>query len=191
MKKLSRELKTGEKVLLLILAILLVVLVYRQFVEIPVKEAIAEAESRSEALQIELDAVNGKLATLRKMQAELDEIKTGASGGLMPSYNNAQAELDLLNEVLQDALSYTVSFPNVTRNGDQVRRSFTLQFAAPSYHSVESLLSRLSLSPYRCLLGDVSMSNNANGTFSVNVTATFYETMVGGTEDAGLPPSAA
>ena len=51
---------------------------------------------------------------------------------------------------------------------------------------------------YRCLIGNLSCSLNKiryrdrteYGALSVSVTATFFETMVGGVEDSGLPASA-
>ena len=47
-------------------------------------------------------------------------------------------------------------------------------------------------SEYRCLLDDVSGSvnnrYNDDNSVTVNATATFYETMVGGKPDSALPP---
>ncbi|MCR5295512.1 MAG: hypothetical protein K6E30_10155, partial [Lachnospiraceae bacterium] len=52
------------------------------------------------------------------------------------------------------------------------------------------IISQLEESPYRCLLGDISCSlheGDENAEVSVSATATFYETLVGGTPDSGLP----
>ena len=51
---------------------------------------------------------------------------------------------------------------------------------------------KLADSKWRCLVGDVQCSqiigpNYETGYFTVSATATFFETMVGGTPDAGLP----
>ena len=55
---------------------------------------------------------------------------------------------------------------------------------------MKQIFSDLTGGPFRCLIGDIACSvtnqNNEAG-LSVSATATFYETMVGGTPDAGLP----
>ena len=55
---------------------------------------------------------------------------------------------------------------------------------------MKQIFSDLTDGPFRCLIGDIACSvtnqNNEAG-LSVSATATFYETMVGGTPDAGLP----
>ena len=186
MKMWSRDFTRKEKALLLVLVIVLLGLAYYQFVDKPVRSEIAAAEAECASLQSELDVVQLELARLEKMQSELDGIE-GAS--VMGSYNNSAAELKLLNDVLADTLQYTISFANVTRNGDQIRRDFTLQFKARDYDAMQDIVRRLCDGEYRCLVGDMrcSLVNDIQNYVTVNATATFYETMVGGTPDAGLP----
>ena len=194
MKILSREFTPKEKVLVLILCLLLLGLAYYQFVDQPVREALANAQAEAEALNTELTAVEAKLAKMRRMRNEMDDITAGGTASEMGSYNNSKAEIAFLNDVLSSAVKYTITFSDVTRNGDQIRRNFTLQFTASTYEAAEELLSRLSASHYRCLIGDVRCTAARNGDvlseeITVNATATFFETMVGGTPDAGLPAS--
>ena len=134
-----------------------------------------------------------RVAELTRMQQELDRMTDGES--YMASYNNSATELDLLNHVLSEAVQYSVSFSDVPRNSDQIRRNFTLQFTARNYDAVESILSQLVDSEYRCLVDDIrcaldTSNNSSRGIITVNATATFFETMVGGTADAGLPADA-
>lgn len=194
MKVMSREFTLQEKLLLLLLSLILVGLAYYQFVDRPVREALNSARQESEALTVELKSVEAKLERMRRMRSELEDVTAGGTASEMSSYNNSKAEIALLNDILGDTLQYDIRFDNVTRNGDQIRRNFSLQFTVDSYDAVEEVLSALNESHYRCLIGDVRCSasrsgNLMDGNVTINAVATFFETMVGGTPDAGLPES--
>ncbi len=191
MKVWSREFTRTEKVLLLILAVILVGLVYYQFVHRPVQKAIETAEAEYSSLQTEYTVAKAKADQLKALEEELEDMKGSGSASYMASYNNAKAEVALLNDILSDTRQYNISFANVTRSGNQIRRNFTLQFRTDDYEAMRSVIDGLLTSPYRCLVGDIqcSMGQERNGAdyVSANVTATFFETMEGGTPDAGLP----
>ena len=104
----------------------------------------------------------------------------------MGSYNSSKPETAFLHTVLADVPDYTISFDEVTREGDQIRRNFTLNFTTASYDSAEKIIKNLTSGDYRCLIGDMSCSVE-NGITSVTLQGTFYETMVGGTPDSALP----
>ena len=192
MKIVTREFTTREKVLLLILSLILIALVYYQFVDQPVKREIEAANSQAENLSVELQIVEAKLETMRKMALEMEDITKGGAASVMGSYNNSKEEMEILNDVLENTLQYSISFANVTRDGDQIRRNFSIMFSVGSYEAMETVLKKLADSKWRCLVGDVQCSqiigpNYETGYFTVSATATFFETMVGGTPDAGLP----
>ena len=192
MKILSRDFTRGEKVLLLLLALVVLVLAYFQFVFKPVREGIAKAEAESANLETELTVVKAKVSELERMQHEIDDIMADENISTMPSYNNKKAVNTLLSDILGN-MKYSATLSNMTRNGNQIRRIVQLQFDAPSYAAMEQVLDRLSGSPYRCLIDNVSCSNywdryNDVDAYNVTLTATFFETLVGGTEDAALPP---
>ena len=194
MKVLSRDFTMKEKLLLLLLSLILVGLAYYQFVDQPVRSALAAAHAEADSLNVELQTVEAKLARMRRMRAELDDVTAGGEATEMGSYNNSKEEIASLNDILSGALQYSITFANVTRSGDQIRRNFTLQFTTESYEAMEQLLSALSQNHNRCLIGDVRCTAARNetvmeGNITVNATATFFETMVGGTPDAGLPES--
>ncbi len=194
MKILSRDFTRGEKVLILILALILIVLAYYLFVYKPVSEGIEEANVESENLRAELSVSQAKVARLEKMQDEIDDIMADENISEMPSYNNKKAVNALLSDIL-GSMTYSATLANMTRNGDQIRRIVQLQFTAPSYADMEEVLSRLSKSPYRCLIENVSCTSFTDRytdteAYNVNLTATFFETMVGGTPDAALPVDA-
>lgn len=195
MKVLSRDFTRKEKVLIALLLLILTAMAYYQFLDQPVREGIANAQAEQASLQVELDAVNEKIRTLEKMRRELEQMTASDTMSLMPSYNNLKAELALLNDILKDTLQFSITFSDVTRKGDQIRRNFTMQFSTRNYAEMEWVLEQLTNSPYRCLIGDLRcawVTNRYNWVeyervINVTATATFYETMVGGTADAGLP----
>ena len=190
MNILSRDFTTKEKAILIILVLILLALGYYQFVDQPVRRGIMEANAERDALQLELNAVQARVEKLEGMQAELNGINT-STATYMPSYNNSEAELEFLNSILQGT-QYALNMKDPTRDGDQVRRSFSLEFTTESVERVQKVLSDLGQCRYRCLIDDLSCSrvvgrDNVSYGYHVSATATFYETMVGGTPDAGLP----
>lgn len=191
MEIFSRDFTLREKILLLVLSVLLLGLAYYQFVDQPVRSATSKADADREVMEIELPAVEKKVEKLEGMKKELDQVSLEKHASTMGSYNNSKAEMQMLNDILEMADQYTISFTDVTRDGDQVRRNFTLQFSAGSYETMTKILSELTNGEYRCLLGNVQCSSeNGNvlkGRVTVSATATFYETMVGGTPDSLLP----
>lgn len=207
MKVLSRDFTLKEKILIFVLLLILVALTYYRFVHIPCNEAIETARSEKEMYDTELLAVQKKEAQIRAMKEELDSLGELQATSRMESYNNSKAELSLLNSVLESAYNYSISFASVTRSGDQIRRNFNLQFTTGSFDAAKQIISSLADSEYRCLIGGVKYSSALrraeNGeptlgaryvdgvyyfdSISVTTDATFFETMYGGTPDAGLP----
>ena len=191
MKLMSRDFTLKEKIMLLVLTIILLGAVYYLAVDQPVRNAISEAVSEQENLNTELMILQQKAALLSRMQNELDTIQSNGTYGEMGSYNNAKAELEELNQVLQEADTYDISFSNVTRDGDLIRRTFSLTFSASDYSKAEELISKLCKGQWRCLVSGINFVSQegdfAQGGVNVGLAATFYETMTGGTPDSGLP----
>jgi len=193
MKMLSRDFTLKEKILILILVLVLLALAYYQFVDQPIRSAIQKAESETSALEIELNAVNLRLAQLTRMQNELNGLQADETVKRMPSYNNEPAVNSLLNNVL-GGLVYNFKDDDVTRGEKNlIRRNVNIQFVAPDYETVERVLTQLSDSDYRCLLENVKCEsrtgNMHESVIQVTASLTFYETMVGGKADVGLPDS--
>lgn len=186
MSILSREFTTREKVFLIILLLVIFGLGYYRFLDVPIRSRIASAEADRDAAQAELTVLEAQLARMQAMQDELDENELG--GSYLASYNNRVAEIRLLNEILADTVEYTISFSDVTRSGDLIRRGITLQFTAPDFETMQKVIDALCDSEYRCLVGNIRCSmNDRDGTVKVDATATFFETMVDGVPDDGLP----
>ena len=187
MKVMSREFTTTEKVLIVILGIVLLGLLYYKFVYLTTEDMISANEAEIQSTQAELDVAKAKLDKLNKIEGEMDAIGASSKTSRMESYNNSKRETAFLNRVLSGVKDYSVTFSEVTRNGEQIRRSFELQFVTNSYKSAENTVSDLTTGQYRCLVDDIDYSLNDNNESYVNLTATFFETMVGGTPDPALP----
>ena len=194
---MSREVNAKEKVLLVILVLIILGFCYYRFVDQPVRKNLAKAEAEYTTLQSELTEVRVKIRELQRMQDEIDAITSGGKDSFMPSYNNAKEELAMLNDILNESVTqYSVAFTNVTRYKDQIRRDFRLDFTTPDYESMKAVIDKLTGVDYQCMIGDCTCNiikvrdqqQEETTALSVSATATFYETMVGGTADAGLPP---
>ena len=194
MKIWSRDFTRTEKILLLVLSVLLIGLLYYQLVDKPVRTSIASARAELEALQTEYNAVTIKASNLEKLQSEINEIKGSGSLSRMESYNNSRAEIALLNDILSETLDYTIEFSDVTRSNEQIRRNFTLKFRTRDYSAMRRVIEQLCNSKERCLVTEMrcqTTRNDRESYVTADVTATFYETMVGGKPDAGLPEDSA
>lgn len=195
MKIMSRDFTTREKIMLLILTLILLAAGYYVVVDQPIRTAINEARSQQEELNTEIMFLQTKAAALSSMQSELESIEQGESLGKMGSYNNSKAELDELNRLLKAADTYDISFSNVTRDGDLIRRAFSLTFSASDYDKAAELVKSLCSGEWRCIVSDIRVVGEEDdlraGKVNVGVTATFYETMQGGSADSGLPADTA
>lgn len=198
MKTLAREFTLRERVLLLILGAIIIAMVYYLLVDEPVRSGIKSANASKEALAVQAAAVEQQLTNMHTWQAEMDKLEgNGRPNSFMPSYNYSNEELDFLNETLAGTLDYYIGFNEITREGEQIRRSFALNFSSPGYQAAVEVIAALENSKVRCLVGDFSIFPYENGTslmsgpVTVNATATFYETLHGGKEDAELPPDLA
>lgn len=191
MKVLSRDFTTKEKILIAVLTLILLGLVYYRFVDQNVRAAVANSESEAEMIQTQLDTVQMRVVRLKGLQDKMDELEAAGNLSYMGSYNNSKAEVAFLNDILANTRQYSVEFANVTRTGNQIRRSFTLQYQTVNYAEAQEIMKRLCGGENRCLVGDVECRIADDGAVTMRQSATFYETMVDGTPDAGLPRDAA
>lgn len=191
MNIMSRDFTTSEKVLLVILSVILLGLVYYQFVDVPVRDAIASYKADAEMAQTQIDILQARVLHLKGIQDNLNQLEESGNLSYMGSYNNSKEEVAFLNDILGNTMEYSVTFSSISRNGDQIRRNFTLQYKTRTYDEARKIMKKLVNGKYRCLVDDIRCNVDINGTTTVNQTATFYETMVGGTPDAALPESGA
>ena len=191
MKIFSREFSLMEKLLIALLVLILLALVYYQFVDKTVRSTIVNAESEAQMLEKEIAAVQQRAMKLRSLQDTLEEMEAEGRLSWMASYNGNKAEVAFLNAVLGDTLTYSVEFSDVTRKGNQIRRSFKLKYQTSGFRAARNIVDRLLDGENRCLVENVKCRIANNGVTTVEAQATFYETMVGGTPDAALPADSA
>ena len=190
MKFLSRDFTQREKILLAILGVMLVLVFYYYAVDMPLRNQEDALEAQKANLEIEVQTAEAKVLEYQQMEQTLKNL--GSDATKMESYNNRTNEINFLNDLLASTSAYSISFSPVTVDGNQVRREFSLAYTSSSYVEAMDILEKLSGCKYRCLISDVScapVSSNTALTGAVNVTAnaTFYETLVDQTTDAGLP----
>ena len=194
MKILTKEFTKREKVLIFALIIAILALCYYRFVHIPISEAIAEAEAEQYRLQDEEVILKAQAAEAQKMKEEFDALDID-NISMMPSYNASKQELELLDTILADTKDYSVTFKKVTRSSDQIRRNFSLSFSAGSEEEAKQIIDNLLNNGFRVLVDDLVLKTSTNRygvtSCSCSLSATFFETMVDGKADAGLPADSA
>ena len=187
----AREKKRERRavILLAVLGLALCCLAYYVFVYRGVEAEILRQRAALADTLLALQSAEAKAAEVRRMEAELREAESSEIAR-MESYDAGEAELAFLNRILDDAIEYTVTFHQLSRDGDQVRRGFSLDFTADSFLTAMRVIQRLEGSRYRCILGDVSYAARTEGEnrrIHVSTEATFFETMKGASEDAVFP----
>ena len=198
MKIISRDFTAREKFLLLVLSILIIVLLYYNLVDAPVRNGLGLANAERDALTVQVAAVNQRISNIEHMIDEIDQMRdSGRVVSKMPSYNAGKREINFLHTTLGLTQDYYIGFNDLSRNGDQIRRNFSLQYRTSNFNEAVEIMRSLEQSNIRCLIDDVTvtpMENRGNvmtGPVQVTCTATFYETMYGGKADAELPADAA
>ncbi len=198
MKSMTKEFSGRDRFLLVILGVVILALLYYLWVDVPVRNGAKEAKSNIEALETQKTALEAQLVKINSWRTEAEQNeRLGRPDSFMPSYNASKEELDFLNTTLADTRDYYIGFTQITREGDQIRRSFALDFSAVDYNAAVEVLSALENSHIRCLIGDLSVytaddvDSLMSGPVTVNATATFYETMHDGVEDKELPADTA
>lgn len=194
LKKLNRVFTTREKVLLLALSIIILGAIYYLSIYQPTNDKVKIWKREKESLEEQLVIADKRASQIANMKSEMEGLESrGLTPSFMPSYNAERQELEFLHDILStNSTEYQANFSTVTRDGNQIRRNFSLSFAANNYSQALNVISSLENSSIRCLIGDMSISSQSgsgllNGPVNVNCVATFYETMYEGTEDSDLP----
>ncbi|MDD2218376.1 MAG: hypothetical protein PHX63_08120 [Eubacteriales bacterium] len=179
MKK--RNFSLREKILFTILAVLLIAVMYYQFVLGNVDKASQKYDL--DALNEELQTEQIKAASITSMQKEIEAGKAGAVT-YIASYDNLRNEMKALNDILAASSSYSLNFSNPVKEDNIVRRDIKIDFTARNYAGAKNILKALYDCEYRCLIRDINMSNGpgntggiSSGVVDVNLTVTFFETM--------------
>ena len=103
---MNRELTRREKTLLLVLIVVVLVAGYCKLILIPINDQVSSYRLNMEAEQTELDANQGKMAQMQKMQKAIDEIKAAGEKRTIPQYDNSGKLMIELHEIMSDTLDY-------------------------------------------------------------------------------------
>lgn len=160
---------------------------YFFLVDRPVRTGIREADEERTKLESRLSLLKARAENVSGVSDEVQSLNASGQQSWMPSYNSEEAELDMLHTLLDSKTSdYQLSFENVTRDGNQIRRGCSLSFTTDSYQTAKDIIYRLNHGRFRCLISSTSVSGIMTEGVHVTLSAVFYETMVGGEPDMGL-----
>lgn len=179
MKK--KSLSVRDILFLVILLVLLIGVVYYMAFLTPLKADLTKIANQSAALDTQIMTADAKIASMDKMQAELDEIHSRPANEVteVAPYDNAKVVMNDLNGILSQSLEYKLTFsdPKIDNNGI-VRRTVNMSFRCEDYASAIKIIDDLSSSHWRCLLTNVSVDGGEDineGEVVVGATITFFE----------------
>lgn len=185
-----------QKSLLLTLVIVLIGAGYYLGFYLPVQQRIAAADTAELDDQIALEQM--KAARIKQMQAEIEENKAN-NAPMVPAYNHFKAETEELNRIFGKAYNFSFVFAEPQVDGMQIRRAMNVTFDTDSYDAAVSMLHEVVEGPYRCMIQDLSIMDNAGkllqneeldirkGSVSVSFQLTYFETRYDADTEEGLP----
>ena len=184
-----------EWAVFIILSVILLALVYYQLIYRAVENAKVKYDTTELEMQIQSEQI--KAADIARMKAEIAANK-GNETGVVESYDNIKKEIIALNDILADAVNFSLSFDQPVADGSAVRRNIGVSFTASDYAAARKIIVALHDCRYRCLITDLSITPASlqntygsegdinNGAVAVNLNVTFYETLYGAASTDGL-----
>ena len=172
---MNRELTRREKTLLLVLIVVVLVAGYCKLILIPINDQISSYRLNMEAEQTELDANQGKMAQMQKMQKAIDEIKAAGEKRTIPQYDNSGKLMIELHEIMSDTLDYSLDCSAGTVQQDYIMlRPIVMTFRTSTYAQARQIVDRLCSSENISQISDMNMNTYTEGRNSGTV-----ETMSG------------
>lgn len=175
---MKRELSRREKVLLLILAVLVIVIVYIKIVFEPINRQVETYQSAvaEEQLEIENDII--RFQNMKQMQSALREMKAEDKVREIPNYDNRNALMQELHQILSGTKEYAVDFSAETgRDGYIVLRPVELSFQTGTYAQARAVIDALGNSRNLNQISDVTINSKSNqeNTVQTTLTITYFE----------------
>lgn len=176
---MKRQLSAREIILLVILFSILLVGGYWLLFYTPMTQELALLEEERISGEEQIEAVMVKTQDKQRMESELAEIFAENPNPVsLAPYDNQKPVMYELNNILQSAETYSLSFSTVDSGGGGgiLRRMISLSFTASTYEAAKEVLRQLNDSVYRCVLDSLNVSLDGNGgQTSVAVTLVFFE----------------
>ncbi|MCQ2436482.1 MAG: hypothetical protein MJ101_06225 [Clostridia bacterium] len=175
---MRKELTAKETVILTVLIVLIIGLVYYQFVLTPINTQIADFDSMSDTEESAIIANSARLAQKKKMENYLAALPDDARS--LPEYDNSISLMLELHTILSDATDYSLNFSGIKNEDYIVMRTVGLTFTAESYMSARRIIDDLSSGENVMRISDVTITlgGAGNGTVHVSLLLTYYETMI-------------
>ena len=176
---MNRELTRREKILLLVLIVVVLVAGYCKLILIPINDQISSYRLNMEAEQTELDANQGKMAQMQKMQKAVEEIKASGESRTIPQYDNSGTLMLELHKIMSATKDYSLDCSaGTTQENYIVLRPIIMTFRTSTYQQARQIIDQLCASENICQISDVNINiRNNNGTASVETTLaiTYFE----------------
>lgn len=209
---LSREFTRKEKILLVACLVLALGIIYYQLVYKGVRTQISQYSTAD--LEAEIETEQARATQIANMLATIEQNKDKEKGELMV-YNNLANEINLVGEVMQGkGEQVTLNWSTPVLNGTTVRRDVSVSFTTRRYSYLKDILHSFNNCVYRCVIRDLSVTDNSSATrtvtarvggkmttmtmvqtrrgikdstrMSVSFNMTFFETIEGATTTEGL-----
>lgn len=178
---LNRSLSRREIFLLLLLVIIVLIGLYFLLVHYPVVNELEDIELEKEEVAEDTEIAETTQQVYIKMTNELEEIFKMPPDELtvMPEYDNFETLMVDFNRIFAGT-DPSLSFDQVSFNGNIATRVMRFSFTALSYEHARSVLTNLTGTGYRCLLDGLSLTPVDGGdvgsaALRVSGAITFYE----------------
>ena len=190
---LNREFSAKEKLLLLIAAVLALGLFYYNFVYKFFQSQYALYDTAK--IEDELLIEQSKSTRISQMKQIIEESKGKVKGDLSV-YNNQSAEIiEMGMSFDEDADNVSISWSEPVMSGTIIRRDVNITFHCRSYENFKNVLKKMSEMKYRCLIGNVAVSDAntresngiaSSGDINASISVRFFETSEGAVSLAGV-----
>ncbi len=162
---------------LALLAVLIVLAAYYFVVQGPVARETEELASQKVTLENQLTDANIKIASMNKMQSELDAIYAESNGSpqVLSDYSNNRMLLQELNIILNMADEFDVSFGDVSFTDNVMRREITISLTTQTKEAAEFIVNSIESSNNTYLVTGFNTSDNNKSTWSSSISLVNYE----------------
>ena len=161
----NKKLSAKELILVVFLVVLLAGVSYYMFYYTPLQEEMEQISSQSVEVDDQTTVATAKLASMSRMQKELDEIFAKPQSEIteIAPYDNAKVIMNELNGILSRSINYKLTFadPVIGKDGT-VRRTVSMNFNCSNYTAAKQIISNLTSGHWRCLMKNVSISSDTN-----------------------------
>ena len=186
---LNYKFSKRESILIAVFAIVLIGLLWYQFVYQNAMGQLASLDTQIQETQTEASLARAQLAQIDQMKEEIEEHKdSGIKPIELPLYDNTTALMARLNAVLARTLDYALSFDAVDASTATVERGCTIRFGCTSLDQAKKIMAKLEHDTFACSIDAVTINvantsayanttyaSNGGAKVSVSLHAMFYE----------------